>query len=125
MIAMTDPRDNSVKVRVMVSPGRAAEVWYGAAAVWDPKLMKEGLLVQICPDEIAIHGASRAAGIGMDLEKDNIRASCAGKSGRVLQVDESDQTAKVRVVVSEGQATICWFAIAAIEPLTPRKETEF
>merc|ERR1712113_616330 len=32
-IVDTDPRDQSVKVRVMVLPGRADEVWFGAGAV--------------------------------------------------------------------------------------------
>ena len=68
--------------------------------------------VRVCADEDAILQTSRAAGIAIDSEKDGVRAACAGKTGTVLQVDSSDQTAKVRV---NGEATI-WFAIAAIEP---------
>ena len=118
VVAVVDPRDKSAKVRVMVSPGRAAEVWYANDALWDPKRMKEGLRVRVCPETGAIHGASRAAGIPIDLEKDGIRAACAGKVGTVLQVDSSDNTAKIRVVDPDaGEATICWFAIACVEPV--------
>jgi len=113
-VSLVDRRDNSVKVRVMVSPGRAAELWYGAAALWDARVMKEGLEVHICADVEAIHSASRAAGI--DVDKDSIRASGAGKDGVVRAVDLGDQTAKVRFLVDEGEAVICWFPIAAIEP---------
>ena len=41
--------------------------------------------------------AARAAGIS--TEKDEIRASLAGKRGTVLEADDGDQTAKVRVTV--------------------------
>lgn len=118
VVSLVDPRDRSVKVRVMVSPGRAAEVWYGQDALWDARLMKEGLQVRVCKDEGMIHQTSRACGIAIDLEKDRIRAECAGKSGVVKAVDLNDKSAKVRVVDREaGQATICWFAIAALEPV--------
>lgn len=114
VVSAVDPRDKTAKVRVMVSPGRAAEVWYGVAALWDPRRIKEGFEVRVCADVDAIHRASRAAGISE--ENDSIRAKCAGKAGAVLQYDEADQSAKVRVVPEPGQATICWFPVAAIEP---------
>ena len=43
----------AAKVRVMVSPGKADEVWFGAGALWDPRLLEEGLEVRVCPDEQA------------------------------------------------------------------------
>ena len=117
LVVLVDPRDKTVKVRVMVSAGRAAEVWYPSGALWDPRKMKEGAVVQICPDADKIFATSREAGIDIDLEKDEARAACAGKTGRVLAVDQSDQTAKVRVVDREaGAATILWFAIAGLAP---------
>jgi len=114
MVSLVDPRDKTVKVRVMVSPGRAAEVWYPVEALWDARHMKKGAAVLICSDKLAIAKASRASGIG--AEKDEVRASCAGKPGTVLEVDTTDQSCKVRVIVELGQATICWFPIAATEP---------
>lgn len=114
MVSLVDPRDKTVKVRVMVSPGRAAEVWYPIEALWDARHMKKGAAVLICADELAIAKASRGSGIG--VEKDAVRASCAGKPGTVLEVDTADQSCKVRVIVEPGQATICWFPIAATEP---------
>ena len=113
-MAAVDARDGSVKLRVMVSPGRAAEVWYGAGAVWDPRRVKAGFDVLVCADADAVSRAARAAGIS--VEKDSVRASCAGKTGTVLEVDSSDQTAKVRVDMAPGEVTLCWFAIAALEP---------
>ena len=56
------------------------------------------------------------AGIAIDVEKDALRAACAGKSGTVLAVDKGDNTAKVRVVTEPGKAATLWFAIAACEP---------
>ena len=114
VIAKVDPSDGTVKVRVMVSPGRAEELWYGGGALWDPRILAEGLEVQICPDVEVTHRASRAAGI--DEEKDSRRARCAGKLGTVVKVDHDDQTAKVRVLVSPGRADELWFGIGAIEP---------
>ena len=73
--------------------------------------------MQICADEDALLQASRAAGIAIDMEKDKVRAACAGKTGTVLAVDEGDQTAKVRVKTTKEEATICWFAIAAVAPV--------
>ena len=64
--------------------------------------------------------AARAAGIS--TEKDEIRASCAGKTGTVLLADSTDQTAKVRVTVQPAEddkpseVSLCWFPIAALEP---------
>ena len=120
VVALVDPRDNSAKVRVMISPGRAAEIWYPNAALWDARLMKKGAEVNICPDVAANIRASRRAGIS--AKTDSIREECAGKAGVVLEVDESDFTAKVRVVLDpeegeeKGRAVVVWFAIAGIEP---------
>lgn len=96
--------------------GRAAEVWYPSAALWDARLMKEGKQVQICTDKEAIMSTSRAAGIAIDVEKDAVRAACAGKVGTILAVDKGDNTAKVRVATEPGKAATLWFAIAACEP---------
>ena len=96
--------------------GRAAEVWYPSAALWDARKMKEGNKVQICADEQAITRTSRAAGIAIDAQKDAIRADCAGKLGTILEVDKGDNTAKIRVATEPGKAATLWFAIAACEP---------
>lgn len=115
VVSAVDPRDRSVKVRVMVSPGRAAEVWYATDALWDARLMKRGVQVAICADEEALVRTSRAAGIG--AENDATRAACAGKAGEVLAVDHADNSCKVRVVTETGEEPMmCWFAIAACEP---------
>lgn len=42
--------------------GRAAEVWYASASVWDARKMSEGKQVKICADEEAIMSTSRASG---------------------------------------------------------------
>jgi len=114
-IAKVDPSDKSVKIRVMVSPGKADEVWFGVGALWDPRILAEGLEVRVCPDVSAIHAASRAAAI--DEEKDTMRAMCAGKLGTVLKVDMSDLTAKLRVLVDGRRAAELWFGISGFEPL--------
>jgi len=119
-VRAVDARDNSVKLLVMVSPGRAAEVWYPVEAVWDPLLVKAGFQVKVCADTAAMCRAARAAGIS--TEKDEIRASLAGKRGTVLEADDGDQTAKVRVTVQpavgdkSSEVSLCWFPIAALEP---------
>lgn len=123
-IALVDPRDKSVKVRVLLiddsGRARAAEVWYGAGAVWDPRTCKAGLRVQICSDVEQIERACREAGVSTD--NDAIRATCAGKHGTVQEVDLGDGTAKVKVVTEpgkdgeKGKAAICWFPIAAFDP---------
>jgi len=114
VIARVDPQDKTCKVRLMVSPGSAIELWFGMGALWDPRDAREGLEAHVCPDIEAIHRASRAAGI--DSENDSRRARCAGKVGTVIKVDLSDQTAKVRVMVTASRADELWFAIASIEP---------
>jgi len=119
-VSAVDARDRSVKLLVMVSPGRAAEVWYPVDALWDPRLVKAGFEVTVCADAEAMSRAARAAGIS--TEKDEIRASCAGKTGTVLLADSTDQTAKVRVTVQPAEddkpseVSLCWFPIAALEP---------
>ena len=65
----------------------------------------------------SLHGLSRAAGIAIDEKKDAVRAECAGKSGTVLEVDQGDNTAKVKVLTEPGKAATLWFAIAACEPM--------
>ena len=114
VIAKVDPQDKTCKVRLMVSPGSAIELWFGMGALWDPRDAREGLEVHVCPDIEATHRASRAAGI--DSENDSRRARCAGKVGTVIKVDLSDQTAKVRVMVTASRADELWFAIGSIEP---------
>lgn len=114
VISRVDPQDKTCKVRLMVSPGSAIELWFGMGALWDPRDAREGLEVHVCPDIEATHRASRAAGI--DSENDSRRARCAGKVGTVIKVDLSDQTAKVRVMVTASRADELWFAIASIEP---------
>lgn len=113
-IAKTDPSDGTVKLRVMVSLGRAEELWYGGSAIWDPRVLAEDLEVQVCPDVEAVHLASRAAGI--DVDNDVRRAACCGKLGTVIKVDHADGTAKVQVSVKPGRADQLWFGIAALEP---------
>ena len=90
-------------------------MWYAADAIWDAKLMKEGKRVKICADEQAILSTSRAAGIAIDVEKDALRAACAGKQATIIDVDNGDKTAKLRVVTEPGKAAMLWFAIAACE----------
>lgn len=114
VVAAVDPNDGAVKVRVMVSPGRAEELWYGGGALWDPRLLKEGLEALVCPDVDAIHKASRAVGIGE--KNDGRRSNCAGRRGTVVRVDHQDQTAIVRVLVTPSRADELWFGVAAIEP---------
>ena len=115
-IADLDPRDRTVKIRVMVSPGRADEVWYGAGAVWDPAFLEEEELeVLISPEVSLIHESSRRSGIGHEF--DERRARCAGKIGTVVKVDNVDNSAKVRVLVSHGRADELWFSVSAFEPL--------
>lgn len=118
VVSAVDSRDRSVKVRVMVSPGRAAEIWYGSDAIWDPAALAEGGQVRVCRDAAALHRSSRAAGLAIDLDKDSVRERCAGKTGTVQAVDTGDQTAKLRVVDRQaGTAVICWFAIASLVPV--------
>ena len=122
VVVLVDPRDNTVKLRINgpapgIPVGRAAEVWYPSAALWDARKMKEGNQVQICTDEEAIMRTSRAAGIAVDVQKDAIRAECAGKSGTILAVDKGDNTAKIRVITEPGRASTLWFAIAACQPM--------
>jgi len=114
VVAKVDKSDSTVKLRLMVSPGRAEELWFGGGAVWDTRIMEPGLDVLVCPDEEVIHKASRA--VGIDEENDNRRARCAGKLGTVVKVDRDDQTAKVRVLLTPTKGDELWFAIAAIEP---------
>jgi len=114
-IQKVDPDDNSVKLRVMISPRQADELWYGAGAIWDPKAVEEDLEVRISPEVEAIHEASRHSGIGE--ENDSRRARCSGKLGTVVRVDHDDGSAKVRVVVLPGRADELWFGMAAFEPL--------
>ena len=109
-----DRADSTVKLRVMVSPGRAEELWFGRGAVWDPRLMEPGLEVRVCPSVEATHSASRAAGIEED--NDGRRARCVGKAGTVVKVDDRDQTAKVRVLLTPTKGDELWFAMASLEP---------
>ena len=120
VISFVDPRDRTVKVRISgpapgIPVGRAAEVWYAADAIWDAKLMKEGQKVKVCGDEEAILSTSRAAGIAIDVEKDGLRAKCAGKPATIRDVDNGDKTVKLSVVTEPGKAVALWFAIAACE----------
>jgi curved DNA-binding protein CbpA len=119
VVASVDPDDRTVKVRVMVSPGKADEVWFGAGALWDPRLLEEGLEVRVCPDEQFTHRASRA--VGIDEENDGRRARCAGKLGTILALDQVDHTAKVRVIVGPRNADELWFGIAALEPVAQKQ----
>ena len=114
VVAKVDPADQSVKVRVMVSPGRADEVWYGRDAVWDPRLLAPDLEVQVSPEIDVLHATSRAAGI--DSDNDERRGRGAGKLGTVLKVDAADGSAKVRVMVRPGRADDLWFGIGGIAP---------
>ncbi len=79
------------------------------------------LALVLSPTPASMMGrAARAAGIS--TEKDEIRASLAGKRGTVLEADDGDQTAKVRVTVQPAvgdkpsEVSLCWFPIAALEP---------
>jgi len=139
-ITQVDPRDQSIKVRVPVLPGRADEVWFGVGAVEplpqpapqmhpgsspscggmdggqaSPRVLHVGMEVQVLSDVTAIHDASRASGISAD--NDMRRARCAGKVGTITQVDPSDQSIKVRVPVLPGKADVVWFGASAVEPL--------
>jgi len=114
-ISKVDASDQSVKVRVMVSPGRADEVWFGGGGVWDLRDLEEEMEVQLSPDEALIHAASRECGI--DPENDEPRARCAGKTGTVVRIDRDDGSAKIRVIVKAGRAAEVWFGAGAFEPL--------
>jgi len=114
-IVKTDPKDQSVKLRVMVSPGRADEVWFGAEGVWIPEDLEVDREVQISPDESIIHAASRE--VGIDAENDARRGRCAGKIGTVIRIDEKDRSVKIRVIVLPGRADEVWFGHGAFEPL--------
>lgn len=126
-IVGADGKDQSVKVRVMVSPGRADEVWFGAGAVEfledeaRPTTLEVGMEVQISPDLGAIHQASRDCGI--DEDNDQRRERCAGKLGTIVGADPKDQSIKVRVMVKPGRADEVWFGAGAVEPL-PQAEEE-
>lgn len=114
VLSKVDADDRTCKVRLMVRPGRAEELWFGVDALWDPRALEEGLEVQICPDVEATHKASRA--VGIDAENDSRRARCAGKPGTVIRVDHGDQTVKVRVLVTATGADELWFAMGTVEP---------
>mmetsp|Transcript_104052 Transcript_104052/g.164299 ORF Transcript_104052/g.164299 Transcript_104052/m.164299 type:complete len:378 (-) Transcript_104052:22-1155(-) len=114
-IIKADPKDQSIKVRVMVSHGRADELWFGAGAVWDPSSIEVGMEVQISPDVATVDKASRESGI--DAENDGRRARCVGKIGTVVSIDRADQSAKLRVAVLPGRADEVWFGDGAFEPL--------
>ena len=60
--------------------------------------------------------SSPCPGIAIDMEKDKMRSECAGKLGTVMEVDKSDNTAKVRVTTEPGKAAMLWFAIAGLVP---------
>eukprot|EP00930_Biecheleria_cincta_P084058 TRINITY_DN73553_c0_g1_i1.p1 TRINITY_DN73553_c0_g1~~TRINITY_DN73553_c0_g1_i1.p1 ORF type:complete len:401 (+),score=72.01 TRINITY_DN73553_c0_g1_i1:35-1204(+) len=141
VITKADPKDQSVKVRVMVMPGRADDVWFGAGAVMhveqeqappqmDPfaglgsrpqphrggaTVLRAGMEVEICPDLDSIHAASRASGIKSD--NDERRARCAGKIGTIIDVDPRDRSVKVRVMVLPGRADEVWFGADALRPV--------
>jgi hypothetical protein len=114
-IAKVDPKDRSIKLRVMVTPRQADEVWFGHKALWDPKALAPGVDVRISPEVATIHEASRAAGIGED--NDERRERCANKLGAVVKVDLGDQSVKVRVAVTPRRADELWFGMAAMEPI--------
>merc|ERR1711953_1359635 len=117
-ITKVDPSDRSIKLRVMVSPGRAAELWFGAGAVWIPEDLEVDEEIQICADVASIHDSSRE--VGIDSENDERRARCAGKLGTVIKIDPGDQSVKARVIVSPGRADELWFGLGGLEPLPQR-----
>jgi len=114
-IAELDPKDQAVKVRVMVSAGRAAQVWFSAGAVWDPLSVEKNLAVKIGEDTDTILRASRESHIG--TANDERRARCAGKTGTVVDVDRKDGAAKVRVMLTATTADELWFGYGALELL--------
>ena len=114
-IAKVDSDDQSVKLRVMVTPRQADEIWFGAGAIWDPNSLVQGVDVRISPNVDSIHKASRAVGIGEKF--DDRRARCASKLGTVVKVDPEDKSIKVRVTVEPRRADELWFGITAMEPL--------
>lgn len=144
VIVNTDPRDQSIKVRVQLQPGRATELWFGAQAVEPeqqsesfphrgpqpnqfpqrahgfpgqarPQGLQAGMEVEINSDTASIHAASRASNI--DAENDERRARCAGKVGTITKVDPRDRSVKVRVMVLPGRADEVWFGAGAVQPL--------
>ena len=76
--------------------------------------MKEGQKVKICGDEEAILSTSRAAGIAIDVEKDGLRAKCAGKPATIRDVDNGDKTVKLSVVTEPGKAVALWFGDSGV-----------
>ena len=114
-VAKVDSTDSSCKLRVMVSPGRAIELWFGQSAVWDPRILTPDLRCQITADVDTIHQASRTSGI--NTWNDDRRARCVGKIGTIVKVDRDDQSAKIRVMVTTTSADELWFGIGSFDPL--------
>lgn len=70
-----------------------------------------GDMVRVHRKEAAIRSAARRSQI--DATNDHLRAKAAGRTGKVLKVDASDQTAKLRV---DGIGDI-WFGASSLQPL--------
>lgn len=114
-VAKVDSSDSSCKLRVMVSPGRAIELWFGQKAVWDPRILKPDLQCQISGNVDTIHQASRTSGI--NTWNDDRRSKCVGKTGTIVKVDRDDQSAKIRVMVTPTRADELWFGMGAFDPI--------
>lgn len=77
-----------------------------------PRTLQVGQQVEILSDEKEVRQACRASGI--NKENDHVRQHCVGRKGKIIKVDTSDQTIKVRV---EGRADV-WFGAGAVTPLS-------
>jgi len=74
-----------------------------------PAFLQTGMTVQVLPDAHAVVRACRECGI--DGEFDHLRRRALGRQGRILKVDHSDQTVKVRV---DGVGDV-WFGARAVQ----------
>eukprot|EP00747_Dinoflagellata_sp_TGD_P165495 gnl/TRDRNA2_/TRDRNA2_186824_c0_seq1.p1 gnl/TRDRNA2_/TRDRNA2_186824_c0~~gnl/TRDRNA2_/TRDRNA2_186824_c0_seq1.p1 ORF type:complete len:321 (+),score=69.47 gnl/TRDRNA2_/TRDRNA2_186824_c0_seq1:40-1002(+) len=76
-----------------------------------PNVLRAGMDVQVINNAAAVHSASRRCGI--DSTNDGLRSRALGRRGRIVKVDPSDQTAKVKV---QDLGDI-WFGAGALRPL--------
>lgn len=77
-----------------------------------PALLQTGMTVQVLPDAHAVVRACRESGI--DGTHDHLRRRALGRQGRIVKVDHSDQTVKVRV---DGVGDV-WFGVRAVQSLS-------
>lgn len=77
-----------------------------------PALLQTGMTVQVLTDAHAVVRACRESGI--DGTNDHLRRRALGRRGRIMKVDHSDQTVKVRV---DGVGDV-WLGVRAVQSLS-------